>query len=326
MNELRLRIRQFGPTANLLWLVTGSAAAQVAPSEPTPEAAPPAAPGVAAPPAAPGVAAPPAAPGVAAPPAECIPSCRSGFLCVRGQCVSPCNPGCNANEVCTAARECIRAEDAPKTRPPGYRRHDGFYLRMGFGGGVVGLTLVSDDVDLKGTGVGLAGELACGYSPLAGVALGLGYYFAVATETLAKGQQSGPGFTRSYDDAPSGTASVHLFGPFADVYPWPNRGLHFLAAAGLGPLTWNHREQSAGLATTRVPEDSYSGSGGGFLLGAGYEGWVGAQWSLGGLLRVQYTSGSVNAQPDELSGSRKDGPDVPAEGLGVGVIFTATLH
>ncbi len=37
----------------------------------------------------------------------CVPSCRSGYVCLRGACVSACNPVCGANEQCTATGECI---------------------------------------------------------------------------------------------------------------------------------------------------------------------------------------------------------------------------
>lgn len=37
----------------------------------------------------------------------CLPSCRSGFTCVGGQCVSACNPLCTAGERCTSEGECI---------------------------------------------------------------------------------------------------------------------------------------------------------------------------------------------------------------------------
>ena len=37
----------------------------------------------------------------------CTPLCRDGFYCSNGQCVSPCNPGCPALEVCTRNGKCI---------------------------------------------------------------------------------------------------------------------------------------------------------------------------------------------------------------------------
>ncbi|MEM9192341.1 MAG: hypothetical protein AAGF12_24415, partial [Myxococcota bacterium] len=35
------------------------------------------------------------------PPGQCTPACRSGFMCVAGQCVSACNPPCGPGEMCT---------------------------------------------------------------------------------------------------------------------------------------------------------------------------------------------------------------------------------
>lgn len=48
---------------------------------------------------------------------ECIPTCRKSFICVKGQCVSRCNPPCSANEVCNDAAECVANAPAPPLRP-----------------------------------------------------------------------------------------------------------------------------------------------------------------------------------------------------------------
>ena len=42
--------------------------------------------------------------------AECVPACRSGFVCVGGACLSACNPSCAAGEQCTSQGECLRGE------------------------------------------------------------------------------------------------------------------------------------------------------------------------------------------------------------------------
>src|SRR5690349_2439838 len=72
---------------------------------------------------------------------ECLPACRTGYLCMEGQCVSACNPPCAAWELCTANGECIaRAPAFPEGQTPvttldaeadpDVERHDGFMLRM----------------------------------------------------------------------------------------------------------------------------------------------------------------------------------------------------
>lgn len=75
---------------------------------------------------------------------ECLPACRRGYVCVRGECVSACNPPCADGEVCTEERECVpdtpvpgsgAAEPSPPTPPPdpaGHRFVMG--LHSAFGG------------------------------------------------------------------------------------------------------------------------------------------------------------------------------------------------
>ncbi|MDB4984954.1 MAG: keratin-associated protein 10-4 [Myxococcaceae bacterium] len=40
-------------------------------------------------------------------PNQCLPSCRAGYVCVTGQCVSACNPVCPIGEYCTEQGQCI---------------------------------------------------------------------------------------------------------------------------------------------------------------------------------------------------------------------------
>lgn len=40
-------------------------------------------------------------------PDQCVPDCRTGYLCLHGQCVSKCNPVCFDGEICTDEGECV---------------------------------------------------------------------------------------------------------------------------------------------------------------------------------------------------------------------------
>ena len=62
--------------------------------------------------------APAAAPAASAPiAAECVPSCRAGYFCHEGQCLSLCNPPCGAGERCSQNGECESATPPPAPAP-----------------------------------------------------------------------------------------------------------------------------------------------------------------------------------------------------------------
>jgi hypothetical protein len=83
----------------------------------------------------------------------CFPQCRSGYLCHEGQCLSACNPPCDAGQACTAAGECAAvapvvvapsvesqgASSAPAAADPGWAR-GAFYLGVASVALDVGLT------------------------------------------------------------------------------------------------------------------------------------------------------------------------------------------
>jgi hypothetical protein len=50
-------------------------------------------------------------------PNACVPTCRRGFSCEEGQCVSRCNPACSIGERCSARRECVPEEDGAGELP-----------------------------------------------------------------------------------------------------------------------------------------------------------------------------------------------------------------
>src|SRR5262245_11709024 len=39
----------------------------------------------------------------------CFPSCRDGYVCHQGQCISACNPPCPSGQTCVAGQRCETA-------------------------------------------------------------------------------------------------------------------------------------------------------------------------------------------------------------------------
>lgn len=155
--------------------------------------------------------------------------------------------------------------------------HDGFYARLGAGPGYV---LGKSEPD-QGTGTqdiggfALSTELAFGGTISPGLVIGGGSYSMVV-----------PGPTYSSDAGPDvdvGTHHVSGFGPFVDYYVDPRRGLHFQAALLLSGVYIQKKDQ----------QESASGFGFGAMAGAGYELWVGHEWSIGPLLRVTLYNNAI---------------------------------
>jgi len=199
---------------------------------------------------------------------------------------------------------------APPVPPPmqraGYHVHDGFYLRLAAGVGGGHTSVSSDGAPNFGVGgAGLALNLWIGGTPWRGVALGglLAYQGQNDGDTVVEGQKTGAG----------SSAGVLLLGPFLDAFPDPLRGLHFGGALGL-----------AGVATkadSHVLKDNhnvkdYSGGGLGASAWVGYMGFVGPEYSMGGLLQLT----------GYASGESKNGVDRKASGYALSLSFTALYH
>ena len=43
---------------------------------------------------------------------NCVPTCRDGYVCVKGKCVSSCNPPCAKGETCTEDAQCVATAPA----------------------------------------------------------------------------------------------------------------------------------------------------------------------------------------------------------------------
>ncbi|HEY0463732.1 MAG TPA: hypothetical protein VGC79_05965, partial [Polyangiaceae bacterium] len=162
----------------------------------------------------------------------------------------------------------------------GTHLHDGFYLRMALGLGLGGALVSSDSKSIGdysfGGGVG-AFDLWIGGTPAAGLSMGA----ALSGLGLGSSQRSVDGHRVSGDV----TGSTGLLGYFVDVFPDPQRGLHFGGALGL----------ASGAAKVQDSSQEFRGGGLGLQAWGGYEFWVSPQWSLGGMLRF---IGSLTRQED----------------------------
>lgn len=260
----------------------------------------------------------------------CNPACGEGELCTdQGRCVSACNPACAANERCTSQGQCIaNAPPPPPPAPPqqypqsqgqdwyysgraaprddqygppkreersaGERYHDGFYLRMAVG---VGYFLgrarpadvsdqLADDLEVGISGVSIPVEFAIGGTPTPGLVIGGGAYGIHLPSGTYK---AGHGDKTLSESADYGSAS--LLAPFIDVYPNPRQGFHFQVAAGYAVANPGKSD--------KIVDTTLSGGGFGAMAGLGVEGWVGPQWGMGMLARVQYMSVELKDSDDK---------------------------
>ena len=193
----------------------------------------------------------------------------------------------------------------PAMQRAGYHVHDGFYLRLaaGVGGGHAS---VSGDAANHGVGgAGLALNLWMGGTPWRGIAIGgLASYQGMSDgDTVVEGQETGLG----------SNGGMFLVGPFVDAFPDPMRGLHFGGSLGLAFL--GTKGDSHLLENTLRARD-YSGGGLGGSAWIGYMGWVGPEFSLGGLLQLSGYG----------TGEKKDNLERRASGWALSVSLTALYH
>lgn len=199
----------------------------------------------------------------------------------------------------------------PPLRPAmlrgGYHVHDGFYLRVaaGFGGGHARISSDDGGRNFGTGGAGLALNLWAGGTPWRGIALGGMASLQTMSDgdTVVEGQETGLG----------SSGRLLLLGPFVDAFPDPLRGLHFggsLALAFLGT-----EGDSRVLRDTYAVKD-YSAGGLGASAWIGYMGWVGPEFSLGGLVQL---TGYGTAK-------KEDGLERRGSGWALNVSLTALYH
>ena len=180
------------------------------------------------------------------------------------------------------------------------RHHDGLYFRFAGGLGFGHDAMKSDrtlpslntfpfqspPLDGSGGGTAAVTEVAIGYTPAAGIALGVGIY----TATI-------PSLTADVTDPRTGSykyrvSQLAVIGPVADWYFFPNAGFHAQVSPGVGTYVAGAAEPS--LAGPQA--QAHTAVGFGFMLGLGYEWWIADEWSMGLLGRVTY--GAMSGKDD----------------------------
>jgi hypothetical protein len=201
---------------------------------------------------------------------------------------------------------------APPVAPARDRRgqftHDGFYLRMGvgLGGGSANISTNRDYApNFKVGGAGLALNLWIGGTPWRGIALG--------GLLSLQGMKDGNAVVEGDETDEDVQATLGMLGVFIDAFPDPQRGLHLggsLALAGL------NADADAKSFEQRYGVEDYKGGGLGVSGWIGYMGFVGQEWSLGGMLQL---SGVV-------TGQNEDDVERRGSGWGLSLSFTALYH
>ena len=159
-------------------------------------------------------------------------------------------------------------------------------------------------------GPGLSVNVWVGGTPWSGVAIG--GLFNVQSMSQDETEVDGRNVNADMD------ASLGMLGVFIDAFPDPRRGLHLGGALGLGFM--NATASGERLETQYGVED-YRGGGVGASGWIGYMGFVGPEWSLGGMLQLNGV----------ITGSKEDDRQVEdlerrGSAWGLHLSFTALYH
>ena len=129
-------------------------------------------------------------------------------------------------------------------------------------------------------GGGVATELSLGFSPLSGFVLGVGAY----TATYPSLSADDPKLEGGSGEFEFEISQLALLGLQLHLYPWPKRGFFVQAGGGVSMLIMGY-----GAPAEKRPEARpHTSVGPGFVVGVGHEWFVGPEWSLGVLARIQY--------------------------------------
>jgi hypothetical protein len=299
-------------------------------------------------------------------PLACVPTCRTGYMCWKGQCISACNPVCGPNETCTSGGECVPkaaalasvaapvpvatpvplapvvvatapapflapAPPAPVADSPsspaasaakpssGAHRHNGFYMRFGLGlaGASSATDATSSNVAINGGGIDVSSfavplELAIGGTPAPGFVIGVGSYGSIWPTPHATLKNFGRSF-----ESDAGPVVVSSLGPFVDYYFDPEKGLHGQFGVAFASAS-AARSTDSGVAV-RVPSQDFAGKGWSAMGGFGWESWIGQEWSMGILGRLQYGELALESTSNSID-------KMPTRFLVVGALASITYH
>jgi hypothetical protein len=266
--------------------------------------------------------------------AACVPGCRSGFLCLQGQCVSACNPLCSIGQICVVRAEqaeCLASSPIPgmagmSTQPryfpgpvaspppdPSAERHDGLMLRVTLGFGGAGAKQTNADVDLSSEFVQDRKTTFSG----AGTSLSVDVGGPVGENIILHGRASAFMLERpslqidgaDYGRTKHSFAGAFLLAPAVSYYFMPVN-LYVTGAAGLSFMGMRYWDR-AGEEQKRVTE-----AGIGLNFDIGKEWWAAPQWGLGVAGRLWYS---------RISDQRSIGR-LEYEFAGAAVLFSATYQ
>ena len=169
------------------------------------------------------------------------------------------------------------AGDENGALPRGAHLHDGFYTRLGLGIGHISGTSENDS---KINGWGVAPDIWIGGSPIPGLAIGATFSGVSAVNPHADITAADSGGRGPVSGDARGTLTYSIFGLFADYYPAPTGGLHFMGGVNYSVFQFKP-EGGDGLDPA---------SGFGLFGGLGYEWWIGNEWSVGPVARLHWAS------------------------------------
>jgi hypothetical protein len=177
-----------------------------------------------------------------------------------------------------AATERPEARPDEAVRDAGVREHDGFYFHLGTGLSGFNGRLGSDVLDGRLHGISTASDIVVGGTVARGVVIGGAAYTSSILVATFEPDDEFEGEIPPREVDPTG-AALSMFGPALTYYPDSLDGLHVDLSAGIATLT--------GLSyDVGRFGDGEVAVGAGFVLGLGYELWVGDQWSLGVATRL----------------------------------------